>query len=130
VLQDFNVENANHESKQIPKSAGTSPDSSDELFSKSRAFQRSLSEIVSDDSKEQENDKKMVSGRRRNNSGGVGGRSGCRRNNSSELGGRSGHHRNNSGEVGGRFCCRNDISLLLFICTLTEEHLIFMICDI
>ncbi|XP_062580615.1 E3 ubiquitin-protein ligase MYCBP2-like [Saccostrea cucullata] len=70
--RDFNSENANHETKQIPKSAGTSPDSSDELFGKSRAFQRSLSEIVPDDGKEQENDKKMLSGRRRNNSGGVG----------------------------------------------------------
>lgn len=70
--RDFNVENANHETKQIPKSAGTSPDSSDELFGKSRPFQRSLSEIGTEDSKEQENDKKLVSGRRRNNSGGVG----------------------------------------------------------
>lgn len=73
-MQDFNVENANHETKQIPKSAGTSPDSSDELFGKSRPFQRSLSEIGTEDNKDQDNDKKLVSGRRRNNSGGVGGR--------------------------------------------------------
>lgn len=56
-------------------SAGTSPESEPE-GSKKSAFQRSISEIVSDDDSANAQDKnlgRLFSPRRRNNSGGVGG---------------------------------------------------------
>ncbi|KAL5012682.1 hypothetical protein ScPMuIL_011233 [Solemya velum] len=59
--------------KPVPKSAGTSPDSEQEQYKKT-AFQRSISEIVSDDdgTNQDRNISRLLSGRRRNNSGGVG----------------------------------------------------------
>lgn len=68
-FQDGNMEIPN-------RSAGTSPDSEPE-GSKKNAFQRSISEIVSDDDSANSHDKnlgRLFSPRRRNNSGGVGGK--------------------------------------------------------
>ena len=59
----------------IPRSAGTSPDS-DQEGSKKTGFQRSISEIVSDDDATNVHEKnlgRLLTSRRRNNSGGVGG---------------------------------------------------------
>ena len=64
------------ESMTIPRSAGTSPESDQEGIKKT-GFQRSISEIVSDDDASNMLDKnlgRLVSSRRRNNSGGVGGK--------------------------------------------------------
>ena len=59
----------------LPRSVGTSPES-DQEGSKKTGFQRSISEIVSDDdaNAHEKNLGRLVSPRRRNNSGGVGGR--------------------------------------------------------
>ena len=73
-LQDFNTEsntNATDNKQVIPKSAGTSPDSELEQIPKKTAFQRSISEYVSDDDQSNERNYGKLSGRRRNNSGGV-----------------------------------------------------------
>lgn len=69
---------SSNDSKRVPKSAGTSPEAESEMHKKA-AFQRSISEIVTDANEGfDSNDRsKMFGGRRRNNSGGVSGKFCC-----------------------------------------------------
>ncbi|XP_069130438.1 LOW QUALITY PROTEIN: E3 ubiquitin-protein ligase MYCBP2-like [Argopecten irradians] len=72
--KDSSLNASSDSDKPVPKSAGTSPDSELEQTHKKTAFQRSISEIVSDsDEGFAGNDRnRQYAGRRRNNSGGVG----------------------------------------------------------
>jgi hypothetical protein len=78
-IQDFSMENNSNTADNIPvpKSAGTSPESEVDQIPKKTAFQRSISEYVSDDDASHGNERNYgkFSGRRRNNSGGVTGMS-------------------------------------------------------
>ena len=76
--QDFSVDSNTNtaDSKQTPRSAGTSPESELDQLPKKTAFQRSISEYVSDNDDNSERNLGKYSGRRRNNSGGVTGKIG------------------------------------------------------